>query len=230
MFGQLAQAVTDTSNRAPLPFRLCRTFVDLVGAEGGAITLAYSDPERTTVCVTDATADRIEDLQEVLGQGPGPDAYQSGRLVKATFPSTPGGHWQMLENAIPGLAAEMTIHAFPMRVGSEVLGVVTVHSTEPLELRVPVADAQFLADAVGAAIAREADEGSDDARWEARDRVNQATGMVVAQVAIEPSDALALMRAFAFSHSMSLDEVATAIIERRQDFSQNADFRGNETS
>jgi hypothetical protein len=228
LFGRLARAVADTSNEAPLPLRLCSTFVDIVGADGGAITLAYTEPERTTVCVTDPTADRIEDLQDVLGQGPGPHAYSSGRIVVATFPGDAGTRWPMLEKSIGQIAAPLAIHAIPMRVGFEVLGVVTVHRSDLGALDVPAAHAQFLADAVGAAIARESAQDSDAARWDARDRVHQATGMVVAQLRIEPNDALALIRAFAFSHSMSLDDVATEIIERRQEFSDNADFRGDE--
>jgi hypothetical protein len=228
LFSSLARAVTDTTSSAPLPLRLCRMFVELLDAEGGAITLAYTDPERTTLCVTGPMADRLEDLQEVLGQGPGADAYTSGVQVTGTFPAD-AGRWPMLERSIMSIAASVTVHSLPMRVADEVLGVVTVHRHDPVELPMSTADAQFLADALGAAIARRtAAEDGDAVRWDARDRINQAAGMVIAQLRIDPTDAMALMRAFAFSHSMALDDVATEIIDRRQDFSQNADFSGDE--
>jgi hypothetical protein len=229
LFRTLVRAVAGTKTPDPLPLRLCRSFVEVLGAEGGAITLAYTDPERTTVCVTDGTADRVEDLQEVLGEGPGPDAYTTGSVVRATLPGDAAGRWPMLEKSIMSQSSPLTIHAFPMRVASDVLGVVSVYRRDADDLLMPDRDGQFLADALGAAIARQsAAEEGELSRWGSRDRLNQATGMVIAQLGITADDALSLIRAFAFSHDLQLGQVSQQIIERRQDFSANADFRGNE--
>jgi hypothetical protein len=232
ILAELARAVVDTGAGEPLSLRLCRRFVEMSGADGGAITLAYTRPERVTVCVTDATADRLEDLQEVLGEGPGPDAYRSGHAVTGTLAGDQTERWPMFAKAARSAVGSVAIHAFPMRSGTDVFGVLTVYQTDPRTMPHGAGDAQFLADAVGAAIAR--DSGSrgdlDSENWDVRDRIHQAIGMVVAQLAVGPDDALALLRAYAFSQDITLEHVATEVIERRRDFSQNADAQGDETS
>ena len=59
-----------------------------------------------------------------------------------------------------------------------------------------------------------------------RDRVSQATGMVVAQLKITPTDALALLRAHAFAHGTTVAEVSRGIIGRELDFA--ADRQGDD--
>jgi AmiR/NasT family two-component response regulator len=54
--------------------------------------------------------------------------------------------------------------------------------------------------------------------WVTRDRISQATGMVVAQLRIAPADALALLRAHAFAHTTTIAEVSLAIVSRELDF------------
>ncbi|GAB2854666.1 ANTAR domain-containing protein [Nocardioides pacificus] len=230
LFSLLAHTLAQDRSGRPLALRLCGAFVQILGADGGAITVAYNDPQRTTVCVTDATADRLEDLQDVLGEGPGPEACASGEHVRAHLGNGGGGRWPMLDQAVSEQLGELVVDAFPMRTQTTVLGVITVHSRGPAR-RSPSGRAVYtLADTVGAAILHQSADADDAvARWSARDRVHQATGMVVAQLAIAPDDAIALMRAFAFSHGLGMDEVAEEILERRQDFSSNADFRGDET-
>ena len=51
----------------PLPDRLCRAAVSTLGCDGGAITIAYTQVDRVTLCTTDDTerANRtceVEDL------------------------------------------------------------------------------------------------------------------------------------------------------------------------
>jgi hypothetical protein len=104
-------------------------------------------------------------------------------------------------------------------------GAITLASTQPERLTVSTSngtlsesleDAQFLADAVGAALLDEtATTGAVPfAAWSDRARVHQATGMVVAQLALPAEDALALLRAHAFAESATLDQIAVAVVER----------------
>ena len=59
--------------------------------------------------------------------------------------------------------------------------------------------------------------------WSERAEVHQATGMVVAQLGLPETDALALLRAHAYSHDQSVAETAHAVIDRRLAFSANPD-------
>ena len=59
--------------------------------------------------------------------------------------------------------------------------------------------------------------------WSERAEVHQATGMVVAQLGVPETDALALLRAYAYSHDQSLAITAHAVITRILVFSANPD-------
>ena len=59
--------------------------------------------------------------------------------------------------------------------------------------------------------------------WSDRAEVHQATGMVVAQLGVPEVDALALLRAYAYSHDQSVAETAHSVIARLLAFSSNPD-------
>jgi hypothetical protein len=64
-----------------------------------------------------------------------------------------------------------------------------------------------------------------DAAWleppiAARAEVHQATGMVLAQLDISATDALARMRAYAFAHQRLLVDVAADVVARRVSFTE----------
>ena len=79
----------------------------------------------------------------------------------------------------------------------------------PLE----VEDASFLVNAIAVTIIGgfERSDG-DDLVWSARDGIDHATGMGVAQLGVPASDALALLRAHAFAHDQALTQVADAVV------------------
>lgn len=225
VLAQLARLVSDNAAEAPLALRLCRASARLLDADGAAITLAYTEPERLTVCFTDATADRIADLQDVLGEGPGPDAYRTGQSVTGELGGDQSERWPMFAEAARQAVGPVTVHAIPMRPRREVVGVMTIYQTEVRPLARSTAEVQFLANAVGAAIVGDDGMELSEQTWASRDRINQATGMVVAQLSIAPDDALAILRAHAFSSGITLSEAADEVLSRRQDFS-DADDEG----
>ena len=53
---------------------------------------------------------------------------------------------------------------------------------------------------------------------ESRARVNQATGMIMAQLGITAADGLALLRAHAYAHSQTLSAVSDDVLGLRLDF------------
>jgi hypothetical protein len=81
VLARLARVVAGSKPDGPLPLRLCRACVTLLGLDGGSITLAYDAPQRVTLCSTDAIAERMEDLHEVIGEGPSLWAYEHGTVV-----------------------------------------------------------------------------------------------------------------------------------------------------
>jgi hypothetical protein len=219
VLARLAAILASGSADDPLAVRLCRACVEILGADGGAITLSSTKPERLTVSTSNGTSARIEDLQDVLGEGPGQDAFREGRTVITHVDDTQGGPFPVFTELAGDIAGPLTVWAIPMHPGGTTIGVVTLYKAQG-ELDRGLEDAQFLADAVGAALLDEqASRGAlPFAAWSDRARVHQATGMVVAQLAVSPGDALALLRAHAFAESTTLDSIATEVVERRLGF------------
>ncbi|MGY4642324.1 GAF and ANTAR domain-containing protein [Cellulomonas sp. URHB0016] len=222
VLARLARAVAGSPADQPLAVRLCRASVEILGADGGAITLSSTRPERLTVSTSNGTSARIEDLQDVLGEGPGQDAFRQGRTVVAHVNGGQGGPFPMFTELAGDIAGPVTVWAIPMHPGGVTIGVLTLYRSAG-ELAQGSDDAQFLADAVGAALL---DDRAHDGMvpfgaWTDRARVHQATGMVVAQLAIAPDDALAILRAHAYAEATTLDEIARAVVDRTLTFTNS---------
>lgn len=221
VLARLATAVAGNSTEGPLTWRLCHACQQLLGADGASITIDTSTLDHLTLAVTDPLAARLEDAQEVLGQGPGRDAYLTGRPVVTELDSAAELRWPMFVDVARKLTETLKIYAFPMRPGEDVLGVLTLFRQGGAELTEQLATAQFLSDAVGAALMRDplsqADFGHGGA-WSDRAEIHQAIGMVSAQLKVGAEDAIALLKAHAYAHDLDLGAVATLVTNRTLDF------------
>ena len=122
----------------------------------------------------------------------------------------------MLAESIPPTLSSTLVCAFPMLPERILVGVVSLHVRPSRPLARTTAELDFLANVLGAAIVGgvPVDEGSH-AVWSERDKVSQATGMIVAQLRIAPGDALAVLRAHAFAHEASVAEISRAVLSRQ---------------
>jgi hypothetical protein len=227
MLAQLARYVAREGSGLPLATRMCRACATILGAGGGALTLAYNHPERVRLGATDENAARLDDLQEVTGEGPSHEAYRTGTWVEASFgdrdaPPSGSSRWPMFEAAVAESLGACVIYAVPVLPRMRTLGVLTLYQIVRRPLLLDQKEAMILVDAVGAALVNgtPADPGltAEPASWPVRARMHQATGMVMAQLFISPDDALALLRAHAFAHNSSLGEVSRLVVSRRLDF------------
>jgi hypothetical protein len=221
---ELAKAVAVQQRHASLPEQLCRAAVSILGARGASLTIAYTAPHRVTLCSTDDEAARLEDLQDVLGQGPGPTAYRTGRQIRAIIGDrgeSVDARWAQLDEAVREAFGALSITAIPVHPDGDVLGVLTCHQPADSMPRLEEDTAQFLADAIGVAILKDPDALATDLSgpWASRAQIHQATGMVVSQLRISPDEALALLRAHAFAHSWPLARVAASVVAGDLDFS-----------
>jgi hypothetical protein len=183
--------------------------------EGGVLEpLLSSGPEAT----------ELDDLQFTLGEGPSGEAVSSGTPVLESDLSGVGAgrRWP----AFAAGATERGVGAafgFPLGIGAARIGVMTVYRRErgplPAEL---LQDALVYADAVlvlalddRIGIDTPADRLITAAVTARRAEVHQATGAVAAQLAISVTDALARLRAYAYSSGLTLQVVAAEIMAGR---------------
>jgi hypothetical protein len=216
---RLARAVATTPPGYALSERLCLACRDLAGADAAALTVAYSSENRVTLFATDDVAARLEDLQDVMGQGPGHSAATSHRIEVCSLHDGASSRWPDFAAAGLQQVGPATVHAVPMRPDGDVLGVMTLyqveHHQEPLQL--PDDTLLRLAAATAAALMRDPQAVADELEqgpWQSRSRIHQATGMVAAQLRLAPDDAVAVLKAHAYAGETTLSDVAARVLTR----------------
>lgn len=209
--------------------RICRAAVEGLEVDGAAISLLTSSDLRETLYASDATAELLEDLQFSLGEGACVDAATGGGPVLVPDMNDPAqtSRWPFYAAAVVDQARIGAVFAFPLQWGTINLGVLDLYRRVPGPLSAAqVRDAISAADAAGLlllGLRTDPDPDGDavwDRSWSRRAEIHQATGMVVAQLGISPTNAFARLRAHAFTEGVALGDVARDVVARRLRFSE----------
>lgn len=195
--------------------------------DGAAVTLMTSDAQRHTLAATDEVITAVEQAQHIVGEGPSLDAFTVARPV--LVPNLSNAVWQA---TWPGLVDRLAgvpvaaLFAFPMRLGATVIGMVLCYRRDTGELdRDELTFALGAADALAAALSRVGEDNNlldgQDGAWlgdgiPGSRAVHQATGMSMVQLGgVTSAVAFARLRAHAFAHGRTLEDVSADIIARR---------------
>lgn len=200
----------------------------LLDVDAAAISVVFDGTNNGTLGSSDAPARRYDELQFILGEGPCLDSVAGRAPVLVLDLADPDeGRWPiygpaMLELKIRG------VHAMPVVVASEYIGALDLFSTRPGQLNpeqmsAAVAAAELaslpLLDLLDADLQSAAGDPDSNAWAElntlSRTEVSQATGMLVAQLGVEPAEALVRLRAHAYATGRSATEVSRDILDRR---------------
>ncbi len=209
------------------PGRLCAAFVDALHVSGASISVFGRDGQQSTVCATDSISARGEALQFELGEGPHWDTLNTGVATLAPDISVGvDGRWPIFAPAAFGIGMS-AVFAFPMKMGAASVGVVDLYSSRPRWLDAhQISLAKSMANRAAGPAARQAmwsakDPSSPEAEMapSLRREVHQATGMVQVQLDISATEALARLRAYAYTTDHHLEDVAREVVGRRLDFS-----------
>ncbi|WP_454048627.1 ANTAR domain-containing protein [Cellulomonas sp. Marseille-Q8402] len=221
----------------PVAERLCRAAVDLLGARGAALTCAPTGAGRYTACATDDVASRLDEIEGVVGDGPGVRAFREGRPVGTLLGVVPrpvGGEdvpgpddrtgarpeelpvFAVLAGEVTsgsGVEGPVSVRSWPVRSATRPVAVLTVYGLPASAGADVVEDGQVLADALAPVLAGATAADADD-----QSRVHRAVGMVVAQTGLAPADAHAMLRARAWAEDVRVTALAGAVLERRASF------------
>jgi hypothetical protein len=221
LIGRLASVLASLHAMEPVSSRLCEAGRQMLEADGAAMTLMTSSESFVVVAATDDLAARLEDLQEVVGEGPSKDAFRLNAAQFADFSAEGDDRWSLMHEHGSGLEFEGTIIAVPLRPRGEVIGTLTAHRKTGSMVSDPVT-VEFLSVAIGTAVLQDSHLGTTDDThaepWASRAQIHQATGMIISQVGVRVEDALALLRGHAFATNTTLLDVAQQIVERRINF------------
>jgi hypothetical protein len=206
--------------------RLCDVCSEVSAMSGAGIMLMSDDIPMGSVCTSNDVSMLIEDLQFTLGEGPCVDAYSQQRVVLEPDLAAPETiRWMAFSP--PALAAGVrAVFGFPIQVGTVRLGALNLYRDRPGDLSDDQhADALVLADvAARVVLAAQAEAPVDVVAEDFEGGSNfhlvehQASGMVAAQLGVSVAEALIRLRAHAFSHDISVTEVAEAVVARRLRF------------
>ncbi|RZS30491.1 ANTAR domain-containing protein [Herbihabitans rhizosphaerae] len=186
-----------------------------LGSTGAAVTLVGETPEASVFATSDTTAGAAQDLEYTYGEGPGRDAVRFG-LTMAGHGQALCRRWPNYGPAIAELGVR-SVAATPLLVVDRPIGALTVFdsSTEaPTEL----SGLERLADALADTLLMDSAIPESMVLYgqvDVRPTVHQAVGMVAEQNGCGASDALALIRAHAFSTDMPVTAVAEDVVARR---------------
>ncbi|MGH8962838.1 MAG: GAF and ANTAR domain-containing protein [Jatrophihabitantaceae bacterium] len=209
----------------PSALVVCRAFLTRAPLTGAAFTVMSSDVMRDTVCASDEVIAEITAVQYRLGEGPALAAFTTRRPVLIPDLAAPAAaaRWPVFTAEAAALPVG-ALFAFPMQLGAITVGVCDGYRTQAGALTGPqVATALRGVDVATVSLlsVRASAPGDDpDPNWldghgSNRQRVHQATGMLVAQLGVSAEQAFARLRAHAYTDGRSLDEIAADIVERR---------------
>ncbi|WP_051973016.1 GAF domain-containing protein [Cryobacterium sp. MLB-32] len=136
---------------------LCNPFLAVVPVDGAVVSTFGAPFGAETLCASDPKAARFDELQFDLGEGPGWDAMRTGAPVAVhDIRSGAGLPWPALLNAVGGIGIR-GVNAFPLMMGSLMIGAVGLYSWEPGTLTTPEQlDAGMLASVVAKQVLRRA--------------------------------------------------------------------------
>ena len=210
----------------------CDSAVGWSRADGVSLALLSESPNsRELVFATDALAQRLDEAQFALGDGPCLTSYVTGRPQCITD-TAHDDRWPVFcrEALSFGVGA---VFSFPVTIGAHPVAVLELYRRAPGPLTVDEYDAALgCAAAIGAVI------GSTYARWShripdeddlngaaltaltehdpfTRSEVHVAAGIIAEHLSISVGEALVRMRAYAFARSTRVTEVAHEVLNQR---------------
>ena len=197
-------------------------FIDAVaaaiGVHSATVILLGTQQDEAVVAASDATAQAAHDLEFVLGEGPGHFAVTHGRAVRGAGPAL-GDRWPQYGPAVARLGVQAVL-AVPLQPPPR-LGAVCAYASQPAISEETAVAVSAIADALPLTLS----QAAGDARpgdgvpalplFAAADFpavMHQAAGMVSQQCRCGTADALALLRARAFSAGRPAEEIAIAVL------------------
>ncbi len=210
-----------------LAHRICDACAEGLGMDGAAISLLTATASRETLWATDATAERLEDLQFTLNEGACMEAAATGQpvLVGELRDSPHTARWPIFADAVLAQTDVGALFALPLQWGAVNLGVLDLYRRSPGELS--AAQHRDLIGAGDTAALMMLEVRTDPGRGDGPDpavnsraEIHQATGMVLVQLGISATDALARLRAYAFVQQRLLIDAARDVVAHRLLFTE----------
>ena len=244
MLADLDAAMTGDGGALGAADRLCAACVRLLGVDGASVSLIHAGSSRGTFGSSGPLSRELDELQFTFGEGPCLDAVASGRPVQSPDLADPAEvRWTALRAALLDRGGG-AVFAFPVTLSFAHIGALDLyrHARGPLDEAAAAGAAQAarlaclpLLDLMADPTARD-DTGAERAASRSateqvggpggqgavaqlrslhRVEVYQATGMLVGAWDVDAAQALARLRAHAFTLGLTASALASAVVDRQ---------------
>lgn len=211
--------------------RLCAACVELLEIDGAAISVTHAGTTQGTFGSSGELSRRLDELQFTFGEGPCLDAVATGLpVVVDDLEDGAEQRWPAFTRALVDSGVR-ALAAVPVSVARTPVGALDLFSNRPGRLSgqqivgglwaaelaaLPLLD--LMTADVDWAAAGEGGDGWGQLASLERVEVYQATGMIVAQLDVDATEALVRLRAYAFATGATASEVAWAVVRREISF------------
>lgn len=232
----LAEIVAEGGTGAPR--RICEACIAMLPISRAAVTMMAGPDRQEPIFASDEVAAHLDEMQFRLGEGPCVEAFTGRRPVLIPdLAELTDSHWPVFTSAARRTPVRAAF-VLPLQAGAIGVGVLDLYRDEPGMLdRDELAGALRAADAVLWALlgirannptglpvpATQPHNGTDPHGWLTGSpldhiEVYQATGMIMVQLDVPAETALSRLRAYAFVHDRSIDDIARDVVARRLRF------------
>jgi len=223
----LTQARQHSAEPELLPAVLVTVCVELLGVDGAGLSI--TENLRLPLAASNADVATAERLQTTLGQGPCLTAAGQAALLIAG-PDDMAEKWPMFHRELMAQTPFRSVLSLPLGLPTgEAFGALDLYSTQPdpSHFDALAYDGTIVAGKVSNTLLAGPSyvdgPGVSGYQWLSTDSVNErmkvwmAIGTLVAQAEIPSRDAVDLLRAYAFAHGTTLDDVAAQVVTNRLD-------------
>ncbi|WKX09204.1 GAF and ANTAR domain-containing protein [Streptomyces sp. NL15-2K] len=224
---------------------VCTAAVAALPVGGAGLSAMSKAAASHPLCSTDDISEQLEELQLTLGEGPCVDAFVRGSAVLTPDLLTTElqDHWTVFADAALEAGAR-AVFSLPLQKGAIRPGVLDLYANIPTVL-----DAEELADALafadlatlllldtridetgaptggptGGRTGRPTPDRGFEDLGAYRAEIDQATGMLTAQLGVGIEEAFVRLRAYAYAQGRRLADVAADVVARRLRFSPDAE-------
>jgi len=202
--------------------RVCRAAEADLRLSGAAVTLMTGADSQAVSAASSWTARRLEEQQFGLGEGPTRDAHTARRpVVEGDLEAAGWRRWPGFSPVASG-AGVGAVGALPLQVGVVIFGVLTLYFPKSRPLSGDDVDrglefAEFTTDLLvnNAVNEREDLELDIPGAMDLDGHIYQAQGMVMVDLGVGLTEALARMRAYAYATDQDLTSLAADIVAGR---------------
>jgi hypothetical protein len=232
----LAEIVAEGGTAAPR--RICEACIAMLPVSRAAVTMMAGPDRQEPIFASDAIAAHLDEMQFRLGEGPCIEAITQRRPVLVPdLAELADSRWPVFAAAARRTPVRAAF-VLPLQAGAIGVGVLDLYRDEPGMLdHDELAGALRAADAVLWALlgirdgnptehlapTMQSGNGADPHGWLTgspldHTEVYQATGMIMAQLDVPAETALSRLRAHAFVHDRTIDNIARDVVTRRLRF------------